>query len=416
MNIFRIRSACDRRQGSATRWAPVAVGVAVLLLAGLPPATAAGLLEGEFDRISLGRQLLEPGRFPTVSELRAAVRKPNLSVVLMFKLYTSGDNHHLPMFSGDGLRLAFQRSDASARSSKLLLFGSLSQAEPTMISDEPDAYDYMFRWTVNWPVSYAFIRMDPGTSNTRIFLSPDGQTPKEYKAAEAGRRRFPAAYRRTDGIWRLLYERDGRLMHEAWNDDGPIEQPTVYTQATSPCWSDDARRLLAARPRSPNSPASKYEIIVRDLRSGAETVLSAGEDAVVRSPGWSPDGNSAAFFVRERNESAPWRIRVCDVDGKSSRLLGENVVVNPDFESQGPTWEPDGKRIWFFSHDHQQEAYYPMIAADVRGGEPAVVDYPNRCTTPTDLAINPADYVPEIAFAAHDGLPKDLFVVFLNHY
>jgi hypothetical protein len=44
------------------------------------------------------------------------------------------------------------------------------------------------------------------------------------------------------------------------------------------------------------------------------------------------------------------------------------------------------------------------------------VDYPKRCTTPGDLAVNPATAVPEMAFAAHDGLPRDLFIVFLNHY
>jgi len=386
-----------------------------LLPLGAPSLRAAELLEGEFDSIDLGRRLLEPSRFPTVAELREAVARPELSVAVMFKLFGGQDNHHLPVFSGDGLRLAFQRSDVAAKSSKLLLFASLSQDEPTMLTDEESAYDYMFRWTLNSPASYSFVRIDPGRTATRVFFTPGGKAPEEHKG-KSGRHRFPASYFRTDGIWRLLYERDGRLLHEAWDDKGPIEQPFVLAQATSPCWSDDGRRVLAARIRSAESRTPDYEIVVRDMRSGTDTVLSAAEDTVVRSPTWSPDGEAAAFYVRALGETAPWRIRVVRIDGGSSTLLGEDVVVNPNFESQGPAWEPGGRRIWFFSHAHQREAYYPMVAGEVATGRLAVIDYPNRCTTPADLAINAADPVPEIAFVAHDGLPKDLFIVFLNHY
>ena len=59
---------------------------------------------------------------------------------------------------------------------------------------------------------------------------------------------------------------------------------------------------------------------------------------------------------------------------------------------------------------------YKVTVADIQSGELAVVEYPQRCTTPGDLEINIDDPVPEVAFVAHDGLPKDLFIVFFNHY
>jgi hypothetical protein len=65
---------------------------------------------------------------------------------------------------------------------------------------------------------------------------------------------------------------------------------------------------------------------------------------------------------------------------------------------------------------HRKQAYYPLLAADVTTGKIDVIDYPNRCTTPYDLAVNPVTEVPEVAFMAHDGLPQDLFIVFMNHY
>ena len=394
----------------------VAVALLWAIICSQPaPADAAGLLEGEFDNIDLGREMIEPKRFPTIEEFRRAVGKPEIAVVSMFKLFSSGDNYHLPIFSDDGLRMAVQRSDLQADSSKLLLYESLSQAEPTMLSDNPDAYDYMFRWAVNRPAGYAFVRIESGRSATQIYFSPGGRGPQQ-QVSGAGRHRFPAAYGRTDGIWRLLYDRDGRLMHEAWNDDGPVEPPMVLGQATSPRWSGDGRRVVMARRRLQDARTALSEVVVRDLRAEKEVMLSPGDGAVVRSPTWSPDGRSVAFYVRGEGQGSPWRIRVCPIEKDKGTTLGEDVVVNTDFESQGPAWEPSGQRVWFFCHTKQRQAYYPMVAADVESGQLTVVDYPQRCTTPNDLAINLGDPVPEIVFVAHDGLPKDLFIVFLNHY
>jgi hypothetical protein len=72
--------------------------------------------------------------------------------------------------------------------------------------------------------------------------------------------------------------------------------------------------------------------------------------------------------------------------------------------------------VWFFSHGRREQAYYPLVAADRETGQSLVVHYPRRCTTPNDLAVNPATAVPEMAFVAVDGLTQDLFVLFLNHF
>ena len=388
--------------------------VPALVLAGTTAADE--LLEGEFGDVDLGRPWIEPAQFPTIRELRRLVAKPEITTVLMFKLFSSGDNHHLPIWSGDGRRLALQRSDAEGQASKLLLFSSLAQQQPTLLTDQENVYDYMFRWGVNFPASFTFARIHPDRETTQIYFSDNGREPQP-KTSNKARHVFPALYRRTDGIWRLVYEEDGRLVHEAWNDQGPVDSPLTLVRGASARWSRDGYRLLLALERFRRGKLVTYDVAVRNLRTESSVLLPAGEEGVVRSPTWSPDERYAAFYVRAPGENQPWRIRICPVAENAPAItVGSNVVVNQDFESEGPAWEPGSRRVWFFSHERRQQAYHPLVAADVQNGDVLLVDYPKRCTTPNDLAINPATTVPEMAFVAHDGLPQDLFILFLNHY
>ena len=391
-------------------------GVVILLLpAGPGAAMAADLLPGEFAPIELGRRLVEPKTFPTIRELREAVRRPEIRTVLVFKLFSSGDNLHLPAWSGDGQRLALQRSDLAGKSSILLVFWSMAQPQPALVADQPGAYQYMFRWAVNGPGGYGFVRIDPGSASSRVYVAADTEEPV-CKTPDTARRELPALYRRADGIWRLVYREDGQLVHQAWNGGGPVERPLALGRGTSPRWSRDGYRLLFARERPGGGTAPAYDVVVRNLQTETDLVLPCGESAV-RSPTWSPDEKHVAFYVRQPGEGKPWRIRVCPVEGRAPAItLGGDVVVNLNFESGGPAWEPSGRRVWFFSHEHRRQAYYPMIAADVASGQLAVVDYPARSTTPNDLAMHPTTAVPEIALVAHDGLPQDLFILLLNHY
>lgn len=379
------------------------------------PLPAAGLLPGEFAGIDLGRPLVYPRQFPTIEEFRQIARKSEMSTVLMIRLFASQDNHYLPIFSEDGRRLAFQRSDLRAKSSQILLYPSLDQAEPTLLSDQPAAYDYMFRWAINSESSYAFVRIDAGKMATQIYLSTDGGKP-ERKALGEGRYLYPAVYSRTDGIRRLVYEQDGKVMHQAWNQSGPVDAPLALAQGTSPRWSCDGYRLLLARERSRHAGAIGYEVVVRNLRSETDLVLSGSQMEIGRGLSWSRDEQFVAFYVREAS-SQPWRIRICPVkEGVPARTLGNDVVVDLNFDSEGPAWEPGSRRVWFFSQENRQQAYYPLSAADVETGAVTVVDYPRKITTPMDLAVNPAGAAPEMAFVAHADAPQDLFLIFLNHF
>jgi hypothetical protein len=380
------------------------------------PGKAAELLEGEFGDIDLGRRLVEPSRFPTLAELREAVRRPEITPVLLFKLFGNDKNHHLPVWSGDGRRLAFQRSEVDVRSSRLLMYASMALPEPALVTNEADAYDYMFRWAVNSPASYTFVRIREGAPNTRVFVAGDDGKPQS-KLSREGRYGFPALYVRTDGIWRMVYQESGQVMHQAWNAQGPVEDAVALLRGTAPCWSRDGSRMLVARQRPGRDSDPVFDIVVWNLRTEKETPLPAGTEGIVRSPVWSPDERLAAFYVRESGEGKRWRVRICPVDGaRAGQTVSAPAVVNMTFESACPAWEASGRRVWFFSEEQHHEAYYPIVAADAQTGQLAVIHYPNRCTNPSDLAINPITAVPEVAFVGHDGLPQDLFILFMNHY
>jgi hypothetical protein len=379
----------------------------------LRPARAQALLPGEFADIDLGRTLLEPNRFPTVKELREAVREPQIRSVAMLKLHADGNNHYLPAWSHDGTRLAFQRSNLQQRASKILLFPTLSQPKASVLDESSTAYDYMFRWGQSSPAGYAFTRIDSDSGSAQLWFSADGGPPV-LKTKASGRHTMPALYERTDGIWRMAYEKDGQVMLEAWRGDQVIDEPTPLCRGTSPRWSSDGGLLLLSRARG-GGKVGVFDIVLWNLRDNQETQLSTSE--VVRGPAWSPDERFAAFFAKDAGDNKPWRIEVAALSGQAKpRVLVQDVVVNPNFDSDEPTWEPSGRRVWCFSHRQRKQAYYPLVAVEAEGGRETVVDYPQRCTNPGDLAINPKTIVPELTFVGHDGLPQDLYVLFLNHY
>ena len=374
----------------------------------------AQLLDGEFGDVDLGRELIEPTQFPTVRQLRDAVAKPKMEFVLLLKLYGDDNNHHLPVWSPDGTRLALQRSRRGVNSSKLLVYDTLAMPEPRLLNGPPDAFDYMFRWGLNAADSFVFARIESGTDNTRLFYSATGEEPRPLMES-SGQYFYPSLYERTDGVRWLAYEQQGTVVHRAWRDEQAAQ--TAVTSGSAPRWSQDGRRLLLVKHDQQPGRAATYAIGVRHLREERDIAVASKPGVVMRSPSWSPNETQSAYFEREAREDASWRLVVCSADGSGEpKTIANDVIVNPDFKSEGPTWEASGQRIWCFSQAHRQQEFYPLVAADTATGGVTLVDYPRRATSPNDLAVNPATAIPELAFVAHAGLTQDLFVIFLNHF
>ena len=389
-----------------------------LIAAAVGKIAAGQTLPGEFTDIDLGRELVGASRFPTIQELRAACAKPEIETVLMLKLFGDENDHHLPIWSSDGQRLALQRSPAkrsrgTSRASHLTLFDSLNQVTPRQVPSADNAYDYMFRWGLNRADSFIFARIEGESSDTRLWFSADG---RELEArTEGGARSLnPTLFVRDAGVYWLVYESGDELIQQAWSRGE--NQRRSLGEGSAPRFSRDGTRLLIARRDTASGRLGAREVGILELRSQKFVSLLRPGSGIVRSPTWSPDERFAAYYYREGNESSPWRIEVQATDGRGGKKLADNVVVNPDYTSEGPSWEPNGRRIWYFTPTQRDQEYYPLAASELATGKTIRVDYPRGVTTPQDLAVNPVTAVPEFAFVANRGLPRDLFIVFCNHY
>jgi hypothetical protein len=413
----RIEQGVDRRPTApmgccGRRYGPIWAACLALLIGGSSNASQT-LLEGEFGDIELGRELIGASRFPTIGELREAVRDPQIRSVLMLRLCGDEEHHyHVPVWSPDGERLALQHSKPGTNVSRLLQFMTLSQAEPQRVSQEADGYEYMFRWGVNSESGFVFARIQASGGATQICYGKDGAM-VEIRTPRSGQYFHPSLYERTDGIRWLAFEHNGEVHQQAWDDDSQEEQ--TVARGSEPRWSSDGRRLLMTRRRG-DGPTAGYDVVVHHLRNRTSTTISVAQ-GIVRSPAWAPDEQAVAFFVRGLQEGDPWEIQASRLDQDPvPRAVLADVVVNPDYKSEGPSWEPGGRRVWGFSHRHRQQEYYPFVAAEIGSGRTILVDYPRQCTNPNDLALNPRTEVPEIAFVGQDGSTRDVFIVLLNRY
>jgi len=383
----------------------------------------AQLVPGEFPDIQLGRELAGFERFPTVAELRAKAAMPARTAVLMLRLHHKEENqHHVPVWSPDGRRLAFQQStgaSAVASNSKVLLFPSLAMPKPLLLTDQPKAYDYMFRWGLGKPGCFVFSRLSPGSSGARVMFSAGydaaGKGQVEAKTGATVMHEFPTVYAQTDGVMRLAYEQKGSVMQTAWNAQRSSKAVEIAAGG-APRWSRDGVRLLMLRGRSRADNVTAFDVVVRNLQSSQEQVVASPETGTLRSPVFSPAENRIAYFARDPGNNNPWRIEFCNAAGGPAATAAADVVVNKSFKSEGPAWSPDGEQLWFFSNQFQTQAYFPLRVFDCSNGAAASIDYPRVCAAPSDVAVNPVTKIPEIAFTAKNGQSRDLYILLLNHF
>ena len=393
--------------------------VSLLVCACLTPIAAAQTaLKGEFSDINLGRELIGTKRFPTIEELRAACAKPEIETVLMFKVHGDTSQHQLPIWSPDGRRLALQRSvgdkgSGPAGSSQVLLFDSLTQATPRPVQAPSQSYDYMFRWDRNGTDAFVFARIEAGSPVTRLLVSAEERELEPRTDADA-RSLNPTLFVRDTSLFWMVYEVGDGLIQQAWS--GKENQRRSLGEGSSPRFNRDGTRLLILRRDATSGRLGAREVGILDLRDSKFVSLLRPGAGVVRSATWSPDERFAAYYYRESSDAAPWRIEAQATDGSGGRTLADNVVINPDYTTEGPSWEPTGRRVWYFTHTLREQEYYPIAATELVTGATIRVDYPRSVTSPQDLAVNPVTTVPELAFVANRGLPRDLFVVFCNHY
>ncbi len=99
------------------------------------------------------------------------------------------------------------------------------------------------------------------------------------------------------------------------------------------------------------------EIVTVPAEKGDARNLTASPGAHDRSPAWSPDGRSIAWFS---DSSGEYRLHIGSQDGKGpARII---AVAGAGFYNQ-PVWSPDSRRIAY--QDNSQSLYWVDVASGV---------------------------------------------------
>ena len=391
----------------------------VLLLLG----SDGGLLPAEeYQDIDFGRELIDRTSFPTIAEFETLAEQRDISLALMFRLVKSSANVVNPCWSSDGQRLSIQSNDPDRNICKIFIFDHLGMETPTAISTASKPYDYMFRWGVGNPSSFIYGSLEGGKvrlwGNFGTVPPADSTSVVISKPQDLGLSgdlyANPALYVRTDRIARIAFDRKGDILRAASRIAGKNSRVRKVMPGQSPRWGRDGRLLLAIERDTAGEITGR--LAIADIGTN-KINFYGGRSAHARSPNWSPDQQYVSCYTTATRVSDTYAIQLARVqEGQSPPAIDKDIVVNFDFTTLGPCWSPNSRQLWFFSNQYREEAYYPLIMQDIDSNSISVIDYPQVCTSPSDVTINPVTAAPELVFVGHRDLAQDVFVMMLNHF
>jgi Tol biopolymer transport system component len=168
----------------------------------------------------------------------------------------------------------------------------------------------------------------------------------------------------------------------------PSAISSVPEDAGFPCWSPDGESVAFTSASGGNS--GKLNIFIMPASGGTANQLTSDQDYVAESSiGWSPNGDSIAYFGEDK------RLRVIPVAGGPARIVTEVPEVDAHF---GLTWSPDGKMLAY-------SAKRAIWVVPAEGGTPTEI--------PTGVDVRPLKlhWSPDgkkIAFSGHSGGEHEL--------
>ena len=186
-------------------------------------------------------------------------------------------------------------------------------------------------WFVNWSDQRLY-RRDPETGRCHP-LTPEPEVPRGDRYADGTvspdrawlacvRERHPPGGRGAIDVRNEIVRLDARA---ASTPEVLVSGPDFVS---SPRLSPDGRRLCWIEWDHPDMPWDATRLVVRDLDSGAETLVAGGEAESVSEPRWGPDG--ALVFISDRN--GWWNLYRWTVDA------GVSPLVEMEAEIGIPQW------------------------------------------------------------------------------
>jgi serine/threonine protein kinase/Tol biopolymer transport system component len=120
-------------------------------------------------------------------------------------------------------------------------------------------------------------------------------------------------------------------------------------------FSPDGRKLAFIRDDNPEP--GKYQLIVRSVDTGGETVLAGGpSNQELYNPAWSPDGKTIMCSVVQPGEADSGLMAVDASTGKQRLFLSSDDVLAL------PAWTPDGSGLLVLDSDQASNSARSQIA------------------------------------------------------
>ena len=161
----------------------------------------------------------------------------------------------------------------------------------------------------------------------------------------------PRQYGERDGVrYRLAqWTGDGKSL-VCVSDEGGTEAVEVYStedySRTKRLDKIDIGRAIEMTTSPTNDEVAianhRNELIHINLKTNRSRVLDTSQYQRINGVAWSPDGRWLAYGCRETSRTQS--IKLCEVP--SGRVT---TVTRPDFGDGGPSWDPEGKFLYFIS-------------------------------------------------------------------
>jgi len=136
--------------------------------------------------------------------------------------------------------------------------------------------------------------------------------------------------------------------------------------------SPDGRKVAFMRYDNPDP--GKYQLVVRSLDSGAESVLTSGATGQkLLSPAWSPDGKTILCVINQPKDALTGLIAVDTSNGQQHLVLSSADALGV------PIWMPDGKGLLALDSDR---------ASNYTRAQIIFISYPDAKITPITRDTN----------------------------
>ena len=167
----------------------------------------------------------------------------------------------------------------------------------------------------------------------------------------------------------LRFSPDGNYLYFVRSDPGNAELRFLYRApllgGTPERLAEDVDSNITFSPdgakvafmRYDNPEQGKYQLIVRALDNGQESVLTSGSKSEgLYSPAWSPDGKTIVCAVSEPAGALSGLMAVDARNGQQHLVLSSDSVLN------APTWMPDGSALLVLEADRASNFTQQQIA------------------------------------------------------